>query len=116
MVDVRLEPFLRNVQIRNIAKDRRLGIYIRHLVARAQLEGMGTADSLSDGPRILWNEEINAADSGSSRNEQNVPRGKHPLDTIKTTLRGITLVLSLVSLENLAVTRQHRELVCLATS
>ena len=49
MVDVGLEPFLRDVQIRNIAKDRRLGIYIRHLVARAQLEGMGTADSLSDG-------------------------------------------------------------------
>lgn len=51
MVDVGLKPFLRNIQVRNIAKDSRLGIYIRHLVARAQLERMDAADSLSDGPR-----------------------------------------------------------------
>lgn len=115
MVDVGLEPFLRNVQIRNIAKGSRLGIYIRHFVSRAQLEGMGTADSLSDGPRISWNEEISTVDRGSSRNEQYVLRGKQPLDTIKATLRSITLVLSLVTLKNLAVTRKHRQLVRLAT-
>jgi hypothetical protein len=114
MVNVGLEPFLRNVQIRHIAKDRRLGIYIRHLVAGAQLERMGTADSLSDGPRTSWNEEINIVDRGSSRNEQYVLRGKQPLDAIKATLRSITLVLSLVALNNLPVTRKHRQLVRLA--
>ena len=51
MVNIGLEPFLGNLQVRNIAKDRRLRIYIRHLVARPQLERMDAADSLSDGPR-----------------------------------------------------------------
>jgi hypothetical protein len=54
MVDIGLEPFLGNVQVRNIAKDRRLGIYIRHLVARPQLERMDAADRLSDGPRTEY--------------------------------------------------------------
>jgi hypothetical protein len=35
---------VRNVRIRNITKDRLLGMYIRHHVSCAQLEEMGTAD------------------------------------------------------------------------
>jgi len=114
MVDVGLEPFFRNVQVRNIAKVRRLRIYIRHLVVRAQLERMDAADSLPDGPRTLWSGNISAVNRRSSRNKQYVPRGKQPLDPIKATLCSITLVLSLIALNHLAVTRQHRQLIRLS--
>jgi hypothetical protein len=84
-------------------------------MARAQLEGMRTIDSLSDGPRTFHGENISAIDRGSSQNEHSVPRGKQPLDPIKATLCSITLVLSLVTLKHLAVTGQHRQLVRLST-
>ncbi len=62
MVDVGLEPFLRNVQARNITKVRRLCIYIRHLVARAQLERMDAVDSLSDAAADIWSGNISAVE------------------------------------------------------
>lgn len=59
-----------------------------------------------------WN--ISTVDRESSKNKQYVRRGKQPLDAIKATLCSITLVLSLIGLNYLAVTRQHWQFVRLS--
>lgn len=67
VVDIGLEPFLRDVQIRDIAIHRRLSVYIRYLVAGPQLERMGTTDSLSEWPVRFIEHEISSIKGGWSQ-------------------------------------------------